>query len=583
MILEDIKKNKAVFAFLSVFTVVLLTLFLVRLTHGVGTTDEAFYCITGYRLLKGGVPFGDMWETIATTSYFMLPFLLVRSIFVSNADGIELYLRVCFFLLNFITVFCICLYAGKTIKKSYAYLLGLLFLVYAPYRIYNFSYNNLANTFVMITIAMLVLGRESGKKRFFFVTGVTMACAILSYPTHAYLCGILTIFIFISEIMKKRIANPFIYALGGISVALPIVIHIVSNTGFDTMIKNIGTAVNTDSAHNVFLISFLKNLVDSFIFLLEPFVQDGPAFGLIYAAMVILAVIKKTRKYVKLIIPAYLFLCGVFTLNSFFFDAIERMFLIHVVILIPIIVLISNDKKTMLKKVALEWGLAFIHYHIIAFTSGGRAYQAVHALIVASVVTVKLYCETLDDEDMGRFKNGFVYATIIYLIGFEMMAYFGYSFNEHQFPKLTARVDIGVFKGLYTTPDRKQYIEDLERALDKASDPGESVLVLYHNCAIYLMLGDMTTKTPSTWGCYDYTLYEVDNEQLFMDYLSIEENIPENIIVVDEPDDFDYGDKVKYYVYWYPALNDFVVNNYTFVGDFEEGMSDSIKKFELNR
>ena len=583
MKLEVIKKNKVVLSFLAVFTVILLTLFLVRLTHGVGTTDEAFYCITGYRLLKGGVPFGDMWETIATTSYFMLPFLLVRSVFVSNADGIELFLRVCFFLFNFITAYCIYLYAGKTIKKSYAYILGLLFLVYAPYRIYNFSYNNLANTFVMITIAMVVLGRDSGKKRFFFFTGVAMACAILSYPTHAYLCGILTLFIFISEFRKKRFVNPFIYALGGISVAIPIVIHIVSNTGFSTMLKNIGTAVNTDTAHNVFITSFLRHFFYSFTFLLEPFVRDGIPFILIYAALIVLAILKKTRKYVKLIIPAYLFLSGVFTLNSFYFDAIERMFLIHVVILIPIIVMISQDKKAMLKKVALEWGLAFVHYNIISFTSGGVAYQGVHALIVATVVTMKLYCETLDEEDLGRFKSGLAYVSIIYLIGFEMMAYYGYSFNENQFPKLTARVDIGVFKGIYTSPERKQYIEDLERALDKAADPGESVLVLYHNCSIYLMLGDMVTKTPSTWGCYDYTLYEVDNEQLFLDYLSIEENIPDNIIIVDEPDDFDYGDKVKYYVYWYPALNDYVVNNYTLVGDFEEGMSDSILKFERNK
>lgn len=119
--------------------------------------------------------------------------------------------------------------------------------------------------------------------------------------------------------------------------------------------------------------------------------------------------------------------------------------------------------------------------------------------------------------------------------------------------------------------------------MSQVEDEGETVMILYHSCYAYLMM-DMVPKIPSSWGCINYEGYGYDNQELFMNYLSQEENIPENIIIIDIPKQFDYaGQQVESYEPYYPILNQFIRDHYTYQGVFEEGLSGRVMKYEIDK
>ena len=578
--MEKIRKIKLEHAFIFVCMICLLAVFVNRLTLGIETSDEAYYAATGYRFMQGNVPFGDMWETSAGDAYLMAPFLFIRSLFTDSTEGIFLYLRLCFLPVCFFGAWAAYVFTKIDIDREFAFLLGLFFFFFAPFQLYNFSYNNLSYVFIGITSFLILAGIRKDRKLYLFLSGTAMALAVLSYPTMIYQCVIMAVIIPLIVRWKKSIQYLFLYAAGGITTALPVMIHLAVSEGFGNVIGNLGIILSTNAAPSLSVDRIFECILSAIVYLGAPFAKMKLPFLLFWLVFIGCGLFKRTKLISKYLILLYPILCASYAAGT----GVQAVmnFVFPMVLLGPTAILLSANPLSMLRKCSLEWGVSMLIYFITVISTTGGASNAMSGAIIAAVVSMKLVIETFSEEPPVRFRRLCVYTLLFILVICEVCLFYAGTYREPPCRSLTEKVDSGVFKGIYTTAERKQHIQDLESVLSQAEDKGETVMVLYHSCYAYLML-DMVPKTPSTWGCFDYQAYGYDNQSLFMHYLSVPDNVPENILIIDIPEAFDYaGQQLERYEPYYPDINAYIDEHYVFAGTYEEGLSGTVTKYKVD-
>lgn len=574
------RKYKLEHLFILVCAVCFLAVFAHRLTLGIETSDEAYYAVTGYRFLQGNVPFGDMWEVSSGDAYLMAPFLFLRSLFTGSSEGIFLYLRLCFLPMSFLGAWAGYTYAKNDIEAEFACMLGMFFLFYAPFQLYNFSYNNLCCLFIGISSFLILAGIRNGRNVCPYLAGIAMALAVLSYPTMIYQCVILAVAIPLILRSKKGLQFLGLYAAGGMTAALPVIIHLSVTTGIGNVIGNLGVILSTNAAPSQSTGRILQCILRAIAYLGTPFVRIGVPFCVFWVALIGCSLFKKARPVSKYLVLLYPLLCANYARTTGVHAVMDFVF--PMVLLGPAAILLSGDRRAMLKKCALEWGLSMLIYFIIAISTTGDASNAKAGSILAAVVSIKLVIETFREESAFRYRSFFAYILLFSIVIGEILLFYAGVYREPDYRKLTEKVESGVYKGIYTTAERKQHIMDLEAVMSQVEDKGETVMILYHSCYAYLMV-DMMPKIPSTWGCFDYQAYGYDNQSLFMHYLEVPDNIPENILIINIPEAFDYAlQRVERYAPYYPELNRFIEDHYHLIGTYEEGESGIVLKYEVD-
>lgn len=589
--MERIKKIKLGNSLIFICVLIFCILFINRLFYAIDTSDEAFYCTTGYRLIKGNIPFGDMWEPNAGTSFIMAPFLYLRSFFVSDGEGIVLYLRLCYFVLNLLPTLAIYRYAKLTVDKGYALLLGLFFLFYAPFQLVGFSYNNLAITFTTLSLCMLFMGMRTEKKIYYYLSGISIALAILAYPTMIYLGVVLFFVILLSAFFKQNsILSCLCFIIGGLFVSVPVILYLSCNVGMRNVFTNLSIISSIDNAHVLSFGHVIQKICKALMYFRELIVRNGGVF-IGYWLIMITAIVKGKERILKYMILFYPLICCYCTVDyianqpRYVANNVVMFYIFSIMLLFTIPLLCSKDRIKKLKENAFEWCLSLLLYFILSVSSGGGARNAICGLIFTCILII-IFLIKEADRQVNRISKMIlgkeeIYTLILLIIGFEIFTFYQAPYSDSKMPYLTAKVESGIFKGIYTSPERKQHIEDLGNVIKSLENRGETLLVLYHSCYAYLMV-DMIPKTPSSWGCYDYQAYKFDNQNLFMEYLGRRENIPKNIIVIDIPQQFDYPlEKAERYKPYYPNLNKYVDNHYNYHGTYEQGLSGKVMKYKF--
>ena len=373
--MNKIKKTKLEHFFIFLCVLLFCVLFVNRLFYAIDTSDEAFYCITGYRLIKGNIPFGDMWEPIAGTSFIMAPFLYLRSFFVSDGEGIVLYLRLCFFVLSLLPAWAIYRYAKLTVDKGYALLLGLVFLFYAPFQLVNFSYNSLAITFTTLSLCMLFIGVRTQNNKFYYIMGISTALAVLAYPTVINFCFIILLVLFFKGSSKRSCIDRLFFILGGLTIFMPVLLYFSYHVGMGTVLANLSVITNNvNTSSNFFLWHLLKRVCEALLYFVKLIYDNGLLF-LGYWILILIAFLKKARASLKYLIVFYPLICGissaVYILNkpAYITNKVVMFYIFSLSLLQFVSLLISKDWKQLLRKNCFEWGLSLLLYFILAISS----------------------------------------------------------------------------------------------------------------------------------------------------------------------------------------------------------------------
>ena len=141
-------------------------------------------------------------------------------------------------------------------------------------------------------------------------------------------------------------------------------------------------------------------------------------------------------------------------------------------------------------------------------------------------------------------------------------------YRDEEMINLDSKVEEGVWKGCYTTKERKDAITFFERKIKELTNAGEKILFLDWASFGYLI----SNGQPFNSSTYDtmYYSYSVNNSKIMYDFFELKKDIPDKIIYID------YGRDEKLSIednHW--QFNEFVNKLYDYAA------MDSINEYRI--
>ena len=566
------------------FVSAIIFFFLYRLTHGADLTDESFYCTLAYRLAKGNHLFTDMWEQCSTAA--VLPaFLLKLFMLISGGtDGLILFFRVMFFICNLGATVILFQAQRKYIDVKYVILIALFYLIYAPFHFYIFSYNNLSDMLFMLVVNTILLALEKTNLRIFFLSGCLCSFMAFTYPPMIALCPIMAILLFAQN--KKYKNGWLLFTLGGMFLASLILAILCVTVGFNGIIVGI-KGILSDPAYSIETIPLRTKVINAFEYLFTPLSNDGIYIKLYFIGLFIVAFFKNRFPFLKIsltLLPIiiYLELMPIQQLVAYGTGS----YIFYIAFLCPFLIFFTENKKLFISFLYFEWLPAMCFYAVLAIFSYGGGAQARQGLIVASLVTLKeitlIILETFQEYELlsVRYKRVKYWLIILFLsfsILCELKVHYTTVYRDGTIADLASKVEKGPYKGIYTTKERKNYLEEMTDLMLAFQEKDKTVCILHHSNFAYLML-DMIPATPTTWGLYPH----IDNQNVFFKYFSLSEtHIPDIIFVVNVPEEFNFDAQNEEYYLSRTRIELFLNDNYALQNEKILNETGSVKKYTL--
>jgi hypothetical protein len=481
------------------FTFVAIVATYIRLYFGVDFTDEAYYVARAYQYVLGAKPWVDDISLIPF-AILIVPFVKLYYWIVGNTDGIILFTRHLYYLLNCLVASLVFLYIRTLIRWSTALLIASICVVFIPFNIPNLSYNTMGIGFFTAGCCwgIWVISTRRNPAYLLF-SGFCHGLAIFSYPT-LLIASSIYILLLVCLCEVRKIQALLAYFLGELPLAL-LLLNLILDSGISNVLisreyaRSLGYSANTEKLYSV--MSFLGGA----------YIYTLPFFFALTFLNIISA--KKRRRLgafskVLLLVPllvipiiyyAYELECGCrFSIGYlFYYSTLAPYFLLF----------ISADKE--LQKVFyLLWCPSFIAGLVIAYTSGNGYVSAGLGMLGASIATtilliksfLKFTNNTLNKKNLyGELIPPCLVVTLLVFSQYYLPKVDSITYRDADIYKLTSRIESGPFAGLYTSQEKKEYLAELSNDLKAVYRQGDRVLFYYNNFPAGYLLTSMRSAT----------------------------------------------------------------------------------------
>lgn len=556
--INDLKFNKRK-TISYIFFGIFIGIVLFRLTFDVVMGDETFYLGMADRMLKGDLPFYEMYEPTQSSMFLMVPILAIYKGLVGSLDGGILFLRIIYFIISLITGILVYKFVKKkiVIEKEFKFLI-FIFLFYAPFSMYCFSYNTAADLFLAsfaVCLWGILYSKNEVQKMPYFCAGVIAALIALSYPTLLFFCFFMIPILGVLAFHKRKsIKDVFLhllfYCMGGGSLALVIVTFFSAYVGPGKLIDGLKTILSDplymlQSQNSVFDRIFL-NLSDLFSVVL---IKSG-LIDLLGAILIASFFRKKVR-----LIAGVIFLIPVYNLLYVFLGpVIESMRVIQFVAMtvcaLPVVYLFINEKKNVARQIYLASLIpSLLGYLVVCSSSAGSGVQSSHVFFGTFIGTCWMYFLVIEENWKNiNPKKRKIAASLIWVFPCCLLLIFGFStYTKNSIFDMNHKISSGIYKNLKTNKETESYINFIQGNLKYIEKKDQTVLILPNGYAIYPML-KMNVYAPTTWGLYSY--WYPRNEQVFVKYYEKFGKKPDRIVLL-------YNEKIydlPLWEAWYPVM-----------------------------
>ena len=308
--------------------------FFVRAFYGFDWSDECYNLALPYRFVLGNRLFINSWDADQTCAILIAPILWLYRLAVGNMDGILLFTRFLFVLVQ--TAVSVAVY--RVIYKLYgsrtvAWFTSVICLSFAPYSISNFSYNTVSSLLMIVT-AMLLISLYTTESAVHIAVlgtfaGIAYAGACLAFPCCAVaMPSFVVLLCAVRPRVKKRdnsqktLRALAFFLSGFLFIAILVCGYLLITVGIDGVCKNVS-----------FLFYDPNHQPISFVNKISSFIRDY--YSLLAVAMI------------QLFFLAILFLCKYIKIDSgvkYIFTFLIRIFMPLCIVLNIIMILVQPEK-----------------------------------------------------------------------------------------------------------------------------------------------------------------------------------------------------------------------------------------------
>lgn len=411
---------------------------LYKALFSVPTNDEAFYATEGLRFAIGQRPFIDDWHIAQMFGIIISPLVLLFRLFSTNNDGIILFLRVCYVVIQIILGVLLVKKFGK--EKSGIIIAVMIYIVFAPKGIRSLSYNTLSIDFITLTLLTY-----NEKRRAQYFSGIFYALSVMCTPFLAFL-----LILYLCNLKKNK--NCVVYFLLGIcTVFFIFLIVLFRNASVNMLLNSLFNII--DSAHSESPFKLLTNCVGRFF--VEYYLYAVP-----FVILQIVLIIKKELNFSYFRANILLCTIGIIVILIKKYQITTGG---YDLVLIPISLCgLSNYVFGKSKTNTISTGFLLSFFDAIAIgmssNTGLRGFSA--PLILAAFLSIIVIYDQLNSyqsfkSSRNTFKLLVVFFTIFWCAYSALFNYGGVRAD-----KCNSRIESGPLQGIFTSYEYSKWVEE---------------------------------------------------------------------------------------------------------------------------
>jgi hypothetical protein len=513
-----------------------------RLFIGVDHSDESFYIAMPYRLWLGDRPLVDEYSVAQFPALLLEPLVGAYIRITGGTDGVILFFRHLYLLLNIITaVAFICVLAkhpkANELPKPLerlplwaALLIGAFCVGFVPFSIFNLGYNELCMAFLEMGTLLLfsAIGRpDTGQVRRWILAGVLHGLAIVSYPTIPP-----AVAAFAASLLPWRqwrrpafLSYPLGLILGG-GWSLIFLLG-VSAEQLQAAINY--TVFEAGQPRNVGLLKFGPIFAD--------FYHRLPNKGmvLILAALILILNrfgIRQARLGLLLLPPVM----ATAPLPACVFGSL--LFVRNMAFLGPIPFALTARNPLARRIFLVLWCPGMISGLITAWSSANGAWNFAIGGYLASVASIVLFWIALTTS--GPLTSGGLFAgswmpkaagliSVASVIVLSVLFNLRCAYGEVDLAEARRRIDFGPLRGLFTTPEKYNFLYYF--CTDLKNLAPRSTILFFDNVPLGYLLTPMRPLVHSLWFPNQFEL-PMTNRSVVLEYYRRRRETPDYVVQV---------------------------------------------------
>ena len=454
-----------------IFVIVIFILVLNRIQYGVDLTDEAYSIVIPYRFALGDTPFVDELSPQQTSSLLLFPIVKIYTL-LFGTEFLVLFMRYMYLL--FAATAAVLIY--QTIKDQLggklSALISLSVILFAPFGAIFFNYNRLA--FLMFSAGCFigVIGRDK-----MFWSGLLHGLAMIAYPFFVIPCATF----FIIQLARYRSFKNVHYVFGSL-VPISAFLLIVLWIGFDKLLETMWSLRSGIHGGGFEKLAHIA---------LEFWNQVH------YKELILLyciGVFAFSRRYKQASLALVIVVLIPFFAFRFPSPSASSWYFIIYGLFTPYLMLFVRREDAFLT--AIFWGIwfpSFIAGLTTGFISANGAVNFGIGIVPGVLVTSILLVEILRAR-ATHFQDqiaAFVPASVLIIL---LIFQYSFVYSEGNYSKLSEKIETGPYRGLYTSPQKKQYLNSIIQDFEKFNVEQGKVLFFDFFPAGYLF----TTMRPAS-------------------------------------------------------------------------------------
>lgn len=489
MVLDKKKIEKIIV--LIIFILAALFLF-DRSKYGYIYNDEPFILTLSHRLVKGDVFMYDEWQPTQLTGFLNYPWMLLFTLTHSNTDGMILFFRHLYVILNTLAIFFMYYRLSKYNQKKWITCGACLYLMlFSAMDIMTLSYNFYSLIGLTLFLTLMITG--SGKRNA-FVAGIFFSIATLASPYLAILFVIYYLMYAIYRyILKKerteRVDTTTTYVLFGVLACVLVFIIFLYATG-GSISKMLSTLkyIFTDAEYPS---KSLFQLIYGYIY---TWIKKFRTFGFIFIVFLIISIIDKKHRLRWFELHLLVFVLLMPRMIHVF--KYQFNYLTVQVALLGLHALIVDDKRN--KCYSLAYISGWVFSFVIFATSDLKQYALALGLTLSGFVSFFLIEDYLSKNEKVNITKILCVLLVCTQIGTEVYTRNHRYYLDQNTSDNTYMITESVAKGIYA---KKKSYDSYNEILDEIQTnvPSHSkLLVLSQEPWIYLA-NDSEYCTYSAW------------------------------------------------------------------------------------
>ena len=489
-----IKRNERIEKMVSVGVLVIAALFMLnRAKYGYIYNDEPFILTLSHRLIKGDVFLYDEWQPTQLTGFLNYPWMILFTATHNNTDGMILFFRYIYVVLNFVSLLFVYLRLSNYSKKPLITGAACLYLLlFSSMDILTVSYNFYSLTGLLLFITLCITGKSNIEYLF---AGIFFSVATLASP---YLAIVFVLYYLIFSlnhfVLKKDISKNLIditkMVLFGVILSVAVFICFLYGTG-----GNISKMLNTVSY--IFTdVEYPSQSIFQLIYgYLYTWVNKFRTFGFMFAVFVMLSLIDKKHK--TLWLEAHIIAFVILTPRMIHIFLYQFNYLIMQIGLLGFHALIIDEQRNNSYSLMAIAGVIFSF--ILYATSDLKQYAIANGMVLAGFASFFL----IDDYLQKYENNTILIKTLCILLVFAQIGtevyermtkyYLDNNINDNLY-----LIEKSVAKGLYVDQEQYDTYMSVYNDINVNIPHAAKLLVLSQKPWIYLA-NDSDYCTYSAW------------------------------------------------------------------------------------